>query len=102
MLNYEEELRKFKPSLEVDQIEEAVYKEDLAESQEQQEEKTENKPQPAVPCFQGDDWFFLGRAGSQRAEAFRIGDRFHIETGSSSSAKIILKNPAVLRVTALL
>ena len=28
MLNYEEELRKFKPSLEVDQIEEAVYKED--------------------------------------------------------------------------
>ena len=31
MLNYEEELRKFKPSLEVDQIEEAVYKEDLTE-----------------------------------------------------------------------
>ena len=31
MLNYEEELRKFKPSLEVDQIEEAVYKEDLTD-----------------------------------------------------------------------
>ena len=29
MLNYEEELRKFKPSLEVDQIEEAVYKADM-------------------------------------------------------------------------
>ena len=34
MLNYEEELRKFKPSLEVDQIEEAVYKEDLTDLQE--------------------------------------------------------------------
>ena len=33
MLNYEEELRKFKPSLEVDQIEEAVYKEDLTDMQ---------------------------------------------------------------------
>ena len=33
MLNYEEELRKFKPSLEVDQIEEAVYKEDLKDMQ---------------------------------------------------------------------
>ena len=33
MLNYEEELRKFKPSLEVDQIEEAVYKEDLPDMQ---------------------------------------------------------------------
>lgn len=33
MLNYEEELRKFKPSLEVDQIEEAVYKEDLIDMQ---------------------------------------------------------------------
>ena len=31
MLNYEEELKKFKPSLEVDQIEEAVYKEDLTD-----------------------------------------------------------------------
>ena len=29
----EEELRKFKPSLEVDQIEEAVYKEDLTDMQ---------------------------------------------------------------------
>lgn len=33
MLNYEEELKKFKPSLEVDQIEEAVYKEDLKDMQ---------------------------------------------------------------------
>lgn len=33
MLNYEEELGKFKPSLEVDQIEEAVYKEDLTDMQ---------------------------------------------------------------------
>ena len=31
MLNYEEELRKFKPSLEVDQIE--VYEEDLTDMQ---------------------------------------------------------------------
>lgn len=31
MLNYEEELKKFKPSLEVEEIEEAVYKEDLAD-----------------------------------------------------------------------
>ena len=33
MLNYEEELRNFKPSLEVDQIEEAVYMEDLTDMQ---------------------------------------------------------------------
>ena len=31
MLDYEEELKKFKPSLEVDDIEEAVYQEDLAD-----------------------------------------------------------------------
>lgn len=31
MLNYEEELKKFKPSLEVEDIEEAVYKEDLTD-----------------------------------------------------------------------
>lgn len=31
MLNYEEELKKFKPSLEVEEIEEAVYKEDLSD-----------------------------------------------------------------------
>ena len=29
MLNFEEELKKFKPILEVDDIEQAVYKEDL-------------------------------------------------------------------------
>ena len=31
MLNYEEELMKFKPSLEVDEIEDAVYQEDLTD-----------------------------------------------------------------------
>lgn len=31
MLNYEEELKKFKPSLEVDDIENAVYQEDLTD-----------------------------------------------------------------------
>lgn len=31
MLNFEEELKKFKPSLEVDEIEEAVYQEDLTD-----------------------------------------------------------------------
>lgn len=31
MLNFEEELRKFQPSLEVEDIEEAVYQEDLTD-----------------------------------------------------------------------
>lgn len=31
MLNFEEELKKFKPSLEIDDIEEAVYQEDLTD-----------------------------------------------------------------------
>ncbi len=31
MLNFEEELKKFQPSLEVDDIEEAVYQEDLTD-----------------------------------------------------------------------
>lgn len=31
MLDYEQELKKFKPSLEVDDIEEAVYQEDLSD-----------------------------------------------------------------------
>ena len=31
MLDFEEELKKFKPSLEVEEIEEAVYKEDLSD-----------------------------------------------------------------------
>ena len=31
MLDYEEELKKFKPSLEVDDIEEAVYQADLSD-----------------------------------------------------------------------
>lgn len=31
MLNYEEEIKKFKPCLEVENIEEAVYQEDLSD-----------------------------------------------------------------------
>lgn len=31
MINFEEELAKFKPSLEVDQAEEAIYKNDLTD-----------------------------------------------------------------------
>ena len=31
MLNYEEELKKFKPRLEVEEIEDAVYQEDLSD-----------------------------------------------------------------------
>ena len=31
MLNYEEKLKKFKPSLEVEDIEDAVYQEDLSD-----------------------------------------------------------------------
>ena len=31
MLDYDEELKKFKPSLEVEDIEEAVYKDDLTD-----------------------------------------------------------------------
>ena len=31
MLNYEEELKKFRPSLEVEDIEDAVYQEDLTD-----------------------------------------------------------------------
>lgn len=33
MLNYEEELKKFQPSLEVEDIEESVYREDLTDMQ---------------------------------------------------------------------
>ena len=35
MLDYEEELKKFKPSLEVDDIENAVYQEDLKQVMDQ-------------------------------------------------------------------
>ena len=34
MLNFEEELKKFKPCLEVENIEEAVYQEDLTDMSE--------------------------------------------------------------------
>ena len=33
MINFEEELKKFQPSLEVEDIEEAVYREDLTDMQ---------------------------------------------------------------------
>ena len=33
MLNFEEELKKFTPSMEVDDIEEALYREDLQQQQ---------------------------------------------------------------------
>lgn len=33
MLNYEEELKKFRPSLEIEEIEDAVYQEDLSDMQ---------------------------------------------------------------------
>lgn len=33
MLNYEEEIKKFKPSLEVEEIEDAVLQEDLSDMQ---------------------------------------------------------------------
>ena len=39
MLNYEEEIRKFKPSLEVEDIEDAVYEEDLKEVMEKKKKK---------------------------------------------------------------
>ena len=35
MLNFEEELKKFKPSLEVEDIENAVYQEDLSDMTDQ-------------------------------------------------------------------
>ena len=35
MLDYEEEIKKFKPSLEVEEIEDAVYQEDLTDMTDQ-------------------------------------------------------------------
>ena len=43
MLNYEEEIRKFKPSLEVEDIEDAVYEEDLTDMQDLLKEVMEKK-----------------------------------------------------------
>ena len=43
MLNYEEEIRKFKPSLEVEDIEDAVNEEDLTDKQALHKEVRENK-----------------------------------------------------------
>ena len=45
MLNYEEEVRKFKPSLEVEDIEDAVYQEDLTDMQDLLKEVMEKKAQ---------------------------------------------------------
>ena len=43
MLNYEEELKKFKPSLEVEEIEDAVYQEDLSDVTDLLKQVTEQK-----------------------------------------------------------
>ena len=43
MLNYEEEVRKFKPSLEGEDIEDAVYQEDLTDMQDLLKEVMEKK-----------------------------------------------------------
>lgn len=43
MLNFEEELKKFKPSLEVEDVEEAVYKEDLTDMTDILREIMQNK-----------------------------------------------------------
>ena len=43
MLNYEEEIRNFKPSLEVEDIEDAVYEEDLTDMQDLLKEVMEKK-----------------------------------------------------------
>lgn len=43
MLNFEEELKKFKPSLEVEDIEEAVYQEDLTDMSEILKEYVQQK-----------------------------------------------------------
>ena len=43
MLNFDEELKKFKPSLEVEDIEEAVYQEDLTDMTDILREMMQNK-----------------------------------------------------------
>ena len=43
MLDYEEELKKFKPSLEVEEIEDAVYQEDLTDMTDLLEEAMEQQ-----------------------------------------------------------
>ena len=43
MLNFEEELKKFKPCLEVEEIEEAVYQEDLTDVTDLIKEVMQNK-----------------------------------------------------------
>ena len=47
MLNYEEELKKFKPCLDVDEVEDAIYSRDLTDVIDILKEmmKTDNKPQ---------------------------------------------------------
>ena len=58
MLNYEEELRKFKPSLEVDQIEEAVYKEDLTDMQDLLKEVMEKKKKKKKEKSKNKNWTY--------------------------------------------
>ena len=43
MLNFEEEIKKFKPSLETEEIEDAVYKKDLSDMQDLLREAMERK-----------------------------------------------------------
>ena len=47
MLNYEEELKKFKPCLDVDEVEDAIYSRDLTDVIDILKEmmKTENEPE---------------------------------------------------------
>ena len=48
MLNYEEEIRKFKPSLEVEDIEDAVYEEDLTDMQDELIDRFGEPPAEAI------------------------------------------------------
>ena len=52
MLNYEEEIRKFKPSLEVEDIEDAVYEEDLTDMQDLLKEVMEKKKKKIIWIIQ--------------------------------------------------
>ncbi len=45
MLNYEEELKKYKPSLEVDQTETAIYENDLTDISDILDQILKNRPE---------------------------------------------------------
>ncbi len=61
MLNYEEEIRKFKPSLEVEDIEDAVYEEDLTDMQDLLKEVMEKKKKEEIENG-GYKWIMLRRS----------------------------------------